>query len=97
MRKDVFSKSIFSWCLYDWANSAYVTVIVTFVFATYFTKGIAPDEVTGTALWGNAMGIAAIIVAVLAPIIGAISDRMGRRKPWLFFCSELQLVCPREQ
>jgi UMF1 family MFS transporter len=72
------------WCLYDWANSAFPTVIITFVFAAYFTKGVAADEVTGTALWGQAIGWSALIVAVMGPIVGAISDHTGRRKPWLF-------------
>ena len=36
-----------SWALYDWANSAFSAVIITFVFATYFSQGIAPDPVTG--------------------------------------------------
>jgi len=39
-------RAIASWCLYDWANSAYNTIITTFVFATYFTQGVAPDPVT---------------------------------------------------
>lgn len=73
-----------AWCLYDWANSAFPTVIVTFVFAAYFTKGVAPDEITGTALWGQAMGWSALVVAVLSPFLGAVADRSGRRKPWLF-------------
>ena len=78
------NRQIFSWCLYDWANSAYPTVITTFIFATYFTQGIAPDEVEGTAAWSRAMALAGITVAILAPIIGAIADQGGRRKPWLF-------------
>lgn len=75
---------IAAWCLYDWANSAFPTVIITFVFATYFTKGVAPDEVTGTALWGQAIGWSALFVAVISPIAGAIADHTGPRKPWLF-------------
>ncbi len=73
-----------AWCFYDWANSAFPTVIVTFVFAAYFTKGVASDEITGTAMWGQAMGWSALIVAVLSPFLGAVADRSGRRKPWLF-------------
>lgn len=76
-----------AWCLYDWANSAFPTVIVTFVFAAYFTEGVAADSVTGTALWGQAMGLSALAVAVISPILGAIADRGGRRKPWLFFAT----------
>jgi len=75
---------IAAWCLYDWANSAFPTVIITFVFAAYFTKGVAPDEVTGTALWGQAIGWSALFVAVISPIVGAIADHTGPRKPWLF-------------
>lgn len=74
---------VVGWCLYDWANSAFPTVISTFVFAAYFTKGVAPDETTGTFLWGNATAIAAVCIAVLSPILGAVADRTGRRKPWL--------------
>ena len=59
-------------------------MIVTFVFAAYFTEGVAADSVTGTALWGQAMGLSALAVAVISPILGAIADRGGRRKPWLF-------------
>ena len=73
----------FAWCLFDWANSAFPTVITTFVFATYFVKGIAPDETEGTVLWGRAMAIAGLAVAVLAPILGSVADRTGRVKPWL--------------
>ncbi len=76
-------RAVAAWCLYDWANSAFPTVIVTFVFAAYFTKGIAVDEVTGTAQWGWAMSLSALAVAVLGPVLGAVADHGGRRKPWL--------------
>ena len=78
---------VIGWCLYDWANSAFPTVISTFVFAAYFTKGVAPDENTGTFLWGNATAIAALCIAVMSPTLGAIADRTGRRKPWLLVFS----------
>lgn len=76
-------RSAISWSIYDWANSSFPAVITTFVFATYFTQGIAPDVETGTALWGNAMAISGLLIAVLAPAIGAISDKAGPRKPFL--------------
>jgi UMF1 family MFS transporter len=72
-----------AWAFYDWANSAFAAVIVTFVFATYFSEGIAPDPVTGAASWGWAMTASALAVAVLSPILGAIADAGGPRKPWL--------------
>ena len=46
-------KTIWSWCLYDWANSAFTTLVVTFVYATYFTQTFAADENIGTQLWSR--------------------------------------------
>ena len=76
-------RGLAAWCFYDWANSAFPTVITTFVFAAYFTKNVAADEVSGTSQWGVAMTLSALAVAVLGPILGAIADNTGRRKPWL--------------
>jgi UMF1 family MFS transporter len=73
----------FGWCLYDWANSAFPTVISTFVFATYFTRELAPDETTGTVWWGWASALTALLAAIGAPVLGAIADRSGGRKPWI--------------
>ena len=73
-------KTITAWCLYDWANSAFTTIVVTFVYATYFTKAIAPDPATGTLLWSRAIGVSGILTALLSPLLGALADRHGRRK-----------------
>lgn len=73
----------FAWALYDWANSAFSAVIVTFVFATYFSQGIAADPVTGTAQWGWAMTASGLAIALVSPVLGAIADAGGRRKPWV--------------
>ena len=81
-----------AWCLYDWANSAFPTVVITFVFAAYFTKGVAADEITGTAQWGWAMSLSALAVAIVAPFLGAIADQGGRRKPWLFSFTVLTVI-----
>ncbi len=74
---------IFSWCLYDWAHSAVNTVIGTFVFSVYFSRGIIGDETEGAALWGFALGWAGIAVALISPVAGAVADRGGSGKPWL--------------
>jgi len=76
-------KAIVSWCLYDWANSAYPTVVTTFIFGAYFTKAVAVDPEAGTAAWGYAVGLAGLSVALLGPVLGAVADQGGRRKPWL--------------
>jgi len=73
----------FAWCSFDWANSAFPTVIVTFVFAAYFAKGVAADEITGTSQWSFAVSLSMLAAAVLSPILGAVADHGGRRKPWV--------------
>lgn len=83
---------LFAWCLYDWANSPFTTVVITFVFSAYFAKAVAPDEVTGTALWGYAMSLSGLAIAVSGPFFGAIADKTGRRKPWLFAFTALCAV-----
>jgi MFS transporter, UMF1 family len=72
-----------SWALYDWANSAFATVIQTFVFATYFTQQVAANATAGTVLWSNTVMAAGIVIALGGPIVGAVADQGGRSKPWI--------------
>ncbi len=76
-------RQLFAWALYDWANSPFFAVILTFVFATYFTQGVAEDEITGTTQWGLAVGLSGLVIATMSPIMGAVADIGGPRKPWL--------------
>lgn len=76
-------RGIAAWCLYDWADSSFNTVIGTFVFSVYFARGIFGDETQGAALWGYAMAAAGLAIAVASPVLGAIADRAGPRKPWI--------------
>ena len=78
---------ILSWCLYDWANSAFTTLVVTFVYATYFMDVIVGDSNRGTVLWSRAITISALIIAVLSPALGAFADRGGFRKRFVIFFS----------
>ena len=84
--------SLPAWVLFDWANSPVPTVVITFVFASYFARGIVGGEVEGTAMWSWGLAASAILVAVLAPAVGAIADAGGRRKPWIFGFSALTVV-----
>jgi len=86
------SRALWSWALYDWANSAFFTIILTFVFARYFSQSVVGDDVAGTEAWGTIVGVAGAVVAVLAPFLGAIADRGGRRKPWLAFFTLLCVI-----
>ena len=65
---------------------------MTFVFSVYFSLGIVGDEIRATQLWGNAVSISALIIAVMAPILGAIADAGGPRKPWLLGFTALCVV-----
>lgn len=77
-------RAALSWALYDWANSPFATLIVTFVFPAYFATAVVGDQVAGQAQWGFAMGLSGLVVALTAPVFGAVADVTGRRKPWLF-------------
>ena len=83
---------IWSWALYDWANSAFTTLVVTFIYSTYFTKAMAPDVVTGTTWWSRAIALSAVLIAVLSPILGAAADRGGNSKRFLAFATGI-CVC----
>jgi UMF1 family MFS transporter len=84
------AKSVWSWALYDFANSPFTTLVVTFVYGTYFTQAIAPDAITGTVLWTRAITITALVVAFASPFLGALADRGGYRKAFVLTAT---LVC----
>ncbi len=72
-----------AWAAYDWANSSFATLIQTFLFANYFTRQVARSEETGQTQWSLAIGCAGGLVALSGPLLGAVADQSGRRKPWL--------------
>ena len=80
-----YKKTVFVWSLYDFANSSFTTLIVTFIYAAYFTKAIAENEIIGTALWARAVSLTALFVAFVSPIMGAIADKSNLRKTFLVF------------
>jgi UMF1 family MFS transporter len=75
--------AVISWIFFDWAAQPYFTLITTFVFAPYFASFVAPDPASGQALWGFATAAAGLMIALLSPVLGAIADASGRRKPWI--------------
>lgn len=87
MSRGGLDRRAWAWALYDWANSAFPTVVTTFVVAAYFTKGIAPDPATGQAQWGWMQALAGIAIALLSPVLGAVADAGGRRRAMLAFCT----------
>ena len=79
--------TLISWSLYDFGQSAYSTIIQTFLFATYFTSQIAPTDEIGATLWGFTVSISSLAVAITAPFLGAIADYAGHQKKWVAFFS----------
>jgi len=78
---------IIAWALYDVANSSFTTLIVTFIYSTYFVGEMGGGDTDLTWLWTRAVGITAVIVALLSPLLGAIADRGGFRKRFLLAAS----------
>jgi len=75
--------AVISWIFFDWAAQPYFTLITTFVFAPYFATHVASDPASGQALWGFATAAAGLMIALMSPVLGAIADASGRRKPWI--------------
>ena len=85
MREFFKDKPVFAWALYDWANSAFATTVMAGFFPVFFQKfwstGVASTETTSRLGYANAA--AGFAIALLAPVLGAIGDRGGRRKQFL--------------
>ena len=75
--------AVISWIFFDWAAQPYFTLITTFVFAPYFATHVAKDPASGQALWGFATAAAGLMIALMSPVLGAVADASGRRKPWI--------------
>jgi MFS transporter, UMF1 family len=96
-------KRIWGWYFFDWASQPYNTLLLTFVFGPYFAE-VARAHFVGTGLTTEAAGAAAqaywgwgqtasgIIIALLAPILGAIADGSGKRMVWIWFFSAFYVV-----
>ena len=85
-------RALFGWVLFDWATQPFYTLVVTFLFAPYFVNGFMDDPALGAALWAYATGIAELIAAAFAPMLGAVADAGQRRKPWIAFFSILLVI-----
>ena len=78
-------KIIISWCLYDWANSAFATTIMAAVLPVFYSSVAAADlsKTTASSYWGYTNTIAMLIVAFSAPVLGALADHSGMKKKFL--------------
>lgn len=76
-----------AWAMYDFACSAFTTIIVTFVFSSYYAYVVVGDEIAGPIYWTRAINASAIIVALITPVLGAVADLAGRKKLFLAIVS----------
>ena len=83
---------IFVWTLYDFANTSYSIVVVTFIFAVYFKNTIAEGKPIGDLFWSFGISISMLITAIIAPILGAISDYSAGKKRFLLLFTLLCVI-----
>ncbi len=74
---------VWGWMLFDVAAQPFFTVVLTFVFGPYFVGQLAPDPATGQVWWAGTATVAGIVMALASPVLGAVADRAGPRKPWI--------------
>jgi UMF1 family MFS transporter len=97
-------KVVFSWCMYDWANSAFATTVLAAVLPVYFASLVPEGGVTfhlsglaftasGTGLWGYAVSSSLLVTALCAPVLGALADHTRSKKKFLLAFTVLGSVC----
>ncbi len=92
--KDLFNRRTLSWALYDWANSAYATIVLAvffpLVFSNYWFAGSGSEN--STTPLGIANSVAGLVIVLLAPVLGAIADKGGIKKKFLFTFAAIGIV-----
>lgn len=81
-----YKRRIWAWTMYDWANSAFATTILAAVLPIYFSQvagATLPSATVATAYWSLGLSISLLIIALLSPILGTISDVMRGKKRFL--------------
>ncbi len=88
------SKKNLYYFLFDWANSPFSTIVITFVFSSYFTNTVAANKISGTAYWGWTIAISGLLVAITSPILGHIADfkKLFARK-FLIISTLVVIIC----
>jgi UMF1 family MFS transporter len=91
----VYRRIVNAWCMYDWANSAFATTILAAVLPIYYSQvagATLPSEARATAYWSLGLSISLLIVAILSPILGTISDVMRGKKRFLTIFASLGII-----
>lgn len=97
---EIDRRAVISWCLFDFANQPFSTLIITFIYAAFFAKlmcsepGMTKEDIEewGASYWSWGMAVSAICIAVLSPILGAVADKRGYRKLFLLISTVLCIL-----
>ena len=84
-------RRIWGWFFFDWASQPYNTLLVTFIFGPYI-KDLVGSGSDAQALWGLTIGLAGAVIALLAPVLGAVADESGARIRWICVFSALYIL-----
>ena len=84
---DVKLREVWAWSMYDFANSAYTTVVITAVFGAYFVAGVAGNAPWATFAWTAALSFSYALILLTGPLIGAWADAHAAKKELLLFCT----------
>ena len=90
-----YNKIVNAWCMYDWANSAFATTILAVVLPVYYSQvagATLPSEARATAYWSTGVSLSLLIAAIIAPILGTVSDVMRGKKRFLGMFAGLGIV-----
>jgi UMF1 family MFS transporter len=88
--KDVDKKQAISWAFYDFANSSYFLIVISFIFSIYFKEVIAPSN--GDFWWGFAVSVSIFLGGVTTPLVGAISDKYQKKKNKLVLFTTIAII-----
>ncbi len=83
---------VFIWTLFDFANTSFSIIVVTFLYAVYFKKTVAGNEAIGDLYWSISTSIAMVITAFISPLLGAIADYSAGKKRFLLFFTALCIL-----
>jgi UMF1 family MFS transporter len=83
MSEPVRRREIFGWCCYDFANSAFITVVITVVYGPYFTGVVASGWAGANTLWSVILAASQMVVMVFGPALGVLADVTGSKKKFL--------------
>ena len=91
MRVSTFRRRIWGWFFFDWASQPYNTLLITFIFAPY-VKELIGDGAQAQTVWATGIAVAGILIALGAPVLGALADHSGARMQWIKVFSGMYVI-----